>query len=98
MAGQMRDVNLTCGTIAVELCQRPYVIGVVGTLRCSMQVWNPRARVHVHNADLINVYGPVGQAVLDPLQSTSAKMADTFAGVSPHDARVVTRLRLESGQ
>ena len=93
MTWQMRDVNLTCRTIPIELCEifvvrrddhcvRPHMIRVVGTVGCSVQVRDTRSREHIHDTDLVDVYMPVREAVLDPLHGGLIEAHRFIMGIS----------------
>jgi len=43
------------------------MVSVIGARRCSMQVRDPSSREHVHDANLVDVNGPIRETVFDPL-------------------------------
>jgi hypothetical protein len=93
MPWQMRNVNLTCRTIAIELCEifivrhddhcmRSHAIRVIGAMGCSMQVRDSRSGEHVHDTDLVDVYRLTSEAVFDPLHRSLIQAHWFIMGIS----------------
>jgi hypothetical protein len=92
MPGQMRNINLACGAIAIELFEvfvvrcddhdvRSDVIRVIGAMGSSMQVRDPGSGKHVHDTDLVDVDRSVGEAVFDPLHRSFVQAHGFIVGI-----------------